>query len=135
MPAAPLGRRRPRPVADVPSLDGRELARAWLVELVAAAPLERAAGLPGPGFTTQAPRLCGAVIAALSADAAFDDLEPGGALAPLAADAAMLAAAGAAGEAVSALESLRAVTWAALLEDLDRPTPSLLADLADRLGA
>lgn len=135
MPAAPLGRRRPRPVADVPSLDGRELARAWLVEMVAAAPLERATGLPGPGFTNQAPRLCGAVVAALGGEAAFDDLEPGGALAPLAADAATFAGAEAAGDAVAALEALRAVTWAALVDALHRPPPSLLADLADRLGA
>ena len=135
MPAAPAGRRRPRPVADVPSLDARELARAWLLELVAAAPLERAAGLPGPGYTTQAPRLCGAVVAALGGEAAFEDLEPAGALAPLAADAAMLARAESPADAVAALDALRAVTWAALLEALHRPPPSLVADLADRLGA
>ena len=135
MPAAPLGRRRPRPVADVPALDGRELARAWLVELVAVAPLERATGLPGPGFTSQAPRLCAAVAAALGSDAALADLEPGGALAPLAGDAAMLAGAESAAEGVAALEALRGVTWDALLDALQRPAPGLLADLADRLGA
>jgi GGDEF domain-containing protein len=135
MPAAPIGRRRPRPVADVPSLDARELARAWLVELVAAAPLERAAGLPGPGFATQAPRLCEAVVAALSSDAAFADLEPGGAAATVAADAAIVAGADGPAEAVAALEALRGATWDALVEALHRPSPSLLADLADRLAA
>jgi GGDEF domain-containing protein len=135
MPAASLGRRRPRPVADVPVVDGRELARAWLVELVAVAPLERAAALPGPGFAAQAPGLCEAVIHALSSEAAFDDLEPGGAHASLAADAATLAGADSAAEAVAGLDALRAVTWAALVAALDRPEPGLLADLADRLGA
>ncbi|HEX8085000.1 MAG TPA: hypothetical protein VF529_11980 [Solirubrobacteraceae bacterium] len=135
MPAASLGRRRPRPVADAPAVDGRDLARAWLVELVAAAPLERAAALPGPGFATQAPRLCDAIIAALATEAAFDDLEPGGAHASLAGDAAILAGTDGAAEAVAALDALRAVTWAALVAELRDPPPALLTDLADRLGA
>ncbi|HEX8121689.1 MAG TPA: hypothetical protein VF549_10550 [Solirubrobacteraceae bacterium] len=135
MPAANLGRRRPRPVADVPAVDGRELARAWLVELVAAAPLERAAALPGPGFALRAPRLCAAVVDALATEAAYDDLEPGGTHAPLAADAAVIAGAEGAAEAVTALDALRAVTWSLLLDELHRPPPSLLTDLADRLGA
>ncbi len=135
MPAASLGRRRPRPVADVPALDGREVARAWLIELVASAPLERAAALPGPSFASGAPRLCAGVIAALASNAALDDLEPGGALAPLAADAAAMAGADGGAEAVASLEALRAVVWALLLESLHRPAPSLVADLADRLAA
>src|SRR5215208_1009891 len=74
MPASYLGRRRSRPVADAPALDGAELAKAWLVELVAVAPLERAARLPGPRFAEDAPRLCAAVAAALISDPALDDL-------------------------------------------------------------
>src|SRR5690349_17759813 len=93
MPTSTLGRRRARPVADAPVLDGAQVAKAWLVELVALAPLERAARLPGPRFAEDAPRLCAAVAAALASDAALDDLEPGGALAPLAAGAGHLAAA------------------------------------------
>jgi GGDEF domain-containing protein len=130
-----LGRRRPRPVADVPALDGREVARAWLVELVASAPLDRAATLPGPAFAANAPRLCAAVLAALASDAALDDLEPGGPLAATAADAAALAGAADAAEAVTALDTLRSVVWTSLVEALHRPPPALLADLADRLGA
>ena len=132
--AAPLGR-RPRPVADVPALDGRELARAWLVELVAAAPLERAAALPGPGFAHKAPRLCAAVAAAIASEPAFDDLEPAGALAPLTADAGVIAAADCAAETVAALDRLRKVIWAAILDEAHRPTPQQLAELADRLSA
>jgi GGDEF domain-containing protein len=135
MPASYLGRRRSRPVADAPALDGAEVAKAWLVELVAVAPLERAARLPGPRFAEDAPRLCAAVVAALGSDAALDDLEPGGALAPLAAGAGHLAAAPTALEAVSALDALRAVVWSAIVEAADRPVPGQVADLADRLGA
>lgn len=135
MPPAPIGRRRPRPVADVPALEERELARAWLVSLVAAAPLERAAELPGPGFAAAAPRLCGALLAALGSDAAFDDLEPGGALAPLVAEGATIAGAGGGADAVAALDALRTVTWSSLVAELRDPAPGLLADLADRLGA
>ena len=135
MPASSLGRRRSRPVADAPALDGAGLAKAWLVELVAVAPLERAARLPGPRFGEDAPRLCAAVVAALASDAAFEDLEPGGTLAPLAAGAGHLAASPGAQDAIDALECLRAVTWDALLDALDRPGSSQVADLADRLGS
>lgn len=135
MPADSFGRRRPRPVADAPQLDGTEVARAWLVELVARAPLDRAATLPGPAFADGAPRLCGAILAALASDAAFDDLEPGGALAPTALSSAALAGARDAAEAATALEALRSVTWALLVEALHRPPQALLVDLADRLGA
>jgi GGDEF domain-containing protein len=134
MPASHLGRRRSRPVADAPALDGADLAKAWLVELVAVAPLERAARLPGPRFAEDAPRLCAAVVAALSSDAALEDLEPGGALAPLAAGSGHLAAAPGALEAIDALEALRAVVWAAVLEALDRPSPAQVAELSDRLA-
>src|SRR5688572_27530939 len=135
MPASYLGRRRSRPVADAPALDGAELAKAWLVELVAVAPLDRAARLPGPRFAEDAPRLCAALVAALSSDPALDDLEPGGPLAPLAAGAGHLAAAPGPLEAVGALEALRTVTWTALIDAADRPVPAQIADLADRLGA
>jgi hypothetical protein len=47
------------------------------------------------------------VVAALAGDGAFEDLEPGGGLAPLAAGAAELAAASTPLDAVAALEALR----------------------------
>src|SRR5688572_20792576 len=129
MAASSLVRRRPRPVADSPVLDGAILAKAWLVELVAVAPLDRAASIPGPRFADDAPRLCAGVAAALSSDPAFDDLEPGGALAPLAAGAADLAAARDALEAITALEALRATAWAAIVDELHRPSPTAVAEL------
>jgi GGDEF domain-containing protein len=129
------GHRRARPVADAPALDGSELARSWLVALVAAAPLDRAAGLPGPRFAEDAPRLCAAIAAALSSDGAWRDLEPGGAAAPLAAQAAAMAGARDPRDAVGALDALRSAVWTAVVEALHRPPPTLVADLADRLGA
>jgi GGDEF domain-containing protein len=121
--------RRPRPVADAPALDGRELARAWLVELVASAPLDRAAELPGAGFAEDAPRLCDALLAAIRSDAALADLsaEAGGVAGTVAAESPA--------DVVAAVEALRAATWSAFAEALHRPPPTLLANLADRLGA
>ena len=126
--------RRPRPVADAPPLDGREIAQAWLVELVASAPLDRAAALPGEGFADEAPRLCAALAAALSNDAALADLQEGGVLAGLSARVGSLAGAGDGAEVVAAVEALRAVTWAAIATRLVRPQPAQVADLADRLA-
>jgi len=122
-------------VADAPVLDGAALAKAWLVELVAVSPLEHAARLPGPRFAEDAPRLCAAAGAALASDAAFDELEPGGSLAPLAAGAGHLVAAAGPLDAVTALEALRAVAWSELQRLLDRPDPAEVAHLADRLAA
>jgi GGDEF domain-containing protein len=133
--AAALGRGRSRPVADTPALDGAAVAKAWLVELVARAPLERAAQVPGRRFADDAPRLGAAVAAALSSDAALADLEPDGTLAPLAAGAGLLAGAAAPSETVTALDALRAATWAALLDAAARPAAAQIADLADRLAA
>ena len=120
---------RARPVADAPALDGAAVAKAWLVELVARAPLDRAARLPGPRFAEEAPALCSAITAALASDAALDDVATGGV------NAAALAAASTPSEAVAALEALRAVLWAEILAALDRPGPAQVGDLAERLSA
>ncbi len=119
----------------MPPLDGVAIAQAWLVELVACAPLERAAELPGEGFAEDAPRLCAAVVAALGGDAALADLEPGGALATLAERVGPLARAHGAAATVEAVERLRTVAWSAITEALVRPQPAQVADLADRLAA
>jgi hypothetical protein len=135
MSAFSSGRSRARPVADAPVLDGAEVAKAWLVELVERAPLDRAARLPGPRFAEDAPALCAAIAEALASDAVFEELEPGGPLAQLAGGSAQLAAASSAPEAVAALEALRAVVWAAITAALDRPRPAQVGELADRLAA
>lgn len=135
MPASSLGRSRPRPFAGAPALDGRELAKAWLVELVAVAPLERAGAVPGPRFAEDAPAVCAAVVDALGSDEGFDRLAPGGTHSPLAAGSAALAGAHDGLTAVTSLEALRAIAWAELVAALHRPSPAEVAELADRLAA
>ena len=69
------------------------------------------------GLSSQAGARFGASVAVWGA--AFDDLEPDGAQAPLAADAAVFAGADGAAEAVAALEALRAVVWAELVRRVE----------------
>ena len=113
-------RRAPRPVADVPvgSLaDGSVVAKAWLIALVDAAPLQAAAAVPAAQLAADGPALCAAVLEALGSEAALDRLRPGGDRAGLAARAAQLAGAGEPAAAVAAVEGLRSATWDTLRSD------------------
>ena len=113
-------RRAPRPVADVPvgSLaDGSVVAKAWLIALVDAAPLQAAAAVPAAELAAEGPALCAAVLEALGSEAALDRLRPGGDRAGLAARAAQLAGAREPAAAVAAVEALRFATWDALRSD------------------
>jgi GGDEF domain-containing protein len=122
----------PRPVAGLPAVDAREVAKGWLLELMAQTPLDEAATLPVAQLAAEGPGLAGAVLAALSDEAALGRLAPGGDLVPLAARVASLAGGGAAG-AVRAAEALRRCTTAAVhaAARLDAQTA---AELADRLA-
>jgi GGDEF domain-containing protein len=126
-----------RPVADTPLAelaDADALAKGWLLTLVAAAPLARAATLPTAELARDAPPLCSAMVAALASDAALERLRPGGDLGPLAARAGRLAGAADPAGAAGALGALRAVLWNETLAVLRHPEPQLVADLAARLG-
>ena len=79
-PLAPESR-RPRPVAGLPAVDARAVAKAWLIELIAATSLEEAVELPSAELAREGPGLVNAVLAALSDDAALMRLRPGGNLA------------------------------------------------------
>jgi len=125
--------RRPRPVAGLPAVDGRSVAKAWLVELVAAAPLDEAARVPTGELAREGPGLAAAVIAALSDDGALMRLAPGGNLAWLSSRAGTLAGAPDAPAVVRALEGLRRSAQAALLAET-RLDPLTTAELADRLA-
>lgn len=125
--------RRPRPVAGLPALDARAVAKAWLVELVAGATLEEAAALPAADLAREGPGLCAAVVGALSDDAALRRLGPGGNLAWLSARAAELAGSAGGGGAVRAAEALRRATQAAILAEA-RLDAATTAELADRLA-
>src|SRR3954454_8523224 len=93
----------PRPVAGVPPpalADGEAVAKAWLLALLAGAPLADAAGVAGAALAgegaalaAEGPALCAAVLDAVGAVAALDDLRAGGDRAALAARAGALAGA------------------------------------------
>ena len=140
MPAGPTDRpTRARPVADAPVTaliaGADELAKGWLLELVASGPLAAASGLPLDDLVRDGPALCAAMARALSDDAELARLAPDGDLTPLAARAAELAGAHDPRAAVAAIDALRRVLWDAALAQAPRAPGALVADLADRLAA
>lgn len=128
-PLAPASR-RPRPVAGLPAVDARAVAKAWLIELIAATSLEEAVRLPSAELAREGPALVDAVIAALSDDGALTGLAAGGEVAWLSSGGA---GASSAGGAVRAAEALRRATQAAIL-DAARLDALTIAELADRLA-
>jgi GGDEF domain-containing protein len=139
MPPALPRRRRARPVADAPidHLLGRtrELTKGWLLALIEDAPLEGAPGVLGPRLVTQGPRLCEALLRALTDDLELRRLEPGGPVGDLAgAVGELVGAAGDPAGITRAVDALSAVMWAALRAELRSDDGELAADLAERLS-
>jgi GGDEF domain-containing protein len=126
--------RRPRPVADAPSVDPVVVAKAWLLALVADAPLAQAGAVPAAELARGGPVLCRAVLAALASDADLERLTAGDGRAPLAASAARLTGARTPAALAAGVEALRAAAWRALRAELRDPVPELVADLGDRLA-
>jgi GGDEF domain-containing protein len=132
--AAPFGR-RPRPVADAPAVDAAGVAKAWLLALVADAPLAQAGSVPAAELARGGPALCSGVLAALGSDVELERLLAGdGGRAPLGASAARLTGARTPSALAAGVEALRSATWRALRAELRDPVPELVADLADRLA-
>ena len=130
----PLGRARPRPFAFSPPVDPARqaalVAKAWLLELVAAAPLEAAADVPAGTLARDAPGFCALVLEALGSEEALDEL-----LAAETPDAvARLAGAVAPAATVGAVEALRRGVWRVLVEGPPGVPAALSSDLADRLA-
>lgn len=129
---------RPRPVADAPVdrlvAAAHDLAKHWLMALIATSPLEHVRDLPLVELSLEAPTLCVEVARALSSDRELDRLEPGGDLYSLAGRAGLLAGAQDPAAAVAAVEALRGVLWGAVLEELRAPTSAQVAELAERLA-
>jgi GGDEF domain-containing protein len=125
--------RRPRPVAGLPAVDARAIAKAWLLELIAGSTLEDAVDLPLGEIASEGPGLAAAVLEAVSDDSALKRLAPGGNLAFLSGRAASLIGSGGPAGAVRAAEALRRATQTAILTEarLDAVTT---AELADRLA-
>lgn len=120
-------------MAGLSVVDARAVAKAWLIELVAAGSLDDAAELPAADLAREGPGLAGAVLAALGDDAALRRLALGGNLAWLAARAAAVTGAGGPGAAVRAVECLRRATQSAILTT-GRLDAVSTAELADRLA-
>jgi GGDEF domain-containing protein len=108
-----------------------ELAKAWLVQLIAAAPLARAAQLPLAELATAGPRLCQLAAEALGSDDALERLRHE----EVVANAGRLAGVVAPAEVPDAIEALRAVLWSATMEAMPRPSAALVSDLAQRLAS
>jgi GGDEF domain-containing protein len=127
--------RRPRPVADAPGVDATAVAKAWLLALVADAPLAQAGAVPAAELARGGPALCSGILVALGSDAELERLVSGAdGRAPLGAAAARLTGARTAAGLAAGVEALRAATWRALRAELRDPVPELVADLADRLS-
>src|ERR671933_650316 len=133
----PHGARVPRAMADVPPpalADGEAVAKAWLLELVAEAPLARAAAVPVAELAARGPALCAALLAAVGSAAELDRLRPGADRARLAADAGALAGAEDAAGAAAAIAALRRALWAVLRAELRDLDAAATAALAERIG-
>jgi hypothetical protein len=134
-----LADRPPRPLADAPtgplSDAADELARDWLVELLARLPLPEVSSLELGPLAAGAPDICRAVVAALADDDALAKLRRGGDLEPQLTVVCTAAASGRAAALPAAVESLRRVVWSAALGALGaRPPADLVAALSDRLA-
>ena len=111
--------------------DAEALAKQWLVELIAARPLDEAASIPVERLGADGPALVAAVGAALVSDTDLRRLAPEGDRGGLAAAAGAIAGARRPAEVVAALERLRQVLWAAIERG---PPESPPAELAARLA-
>ena len=100
-------RRRPRPVASAAiealQLRGEELAKGWLLALVEDAPLEEAAAILAGDVARDGPRICDAVVRAISDESDLRRIEEGGVLEPLASRVGELAGADSAAAAAHAV--------------------------------
>jgi GGDEF domain-containing protein len=128
--------RWPRPVAGMPPValaDGEALAKAWLLELLHAAPLPDAAAVPVADLAARGPALCAALLEAVGAEDALERLRPGGDRHGLAADARALAGAAGPAATAAAIAALRRALWSALLPALPHPDAAGVAALAERV--
>jgi diguanylate cyclase (GGDEF)-like protein len=128
--------RWPRPVAGVPPValaDGEAVAKAWLLELLGAVPLEVAAAIPVADLAARGPALCAALLDAIGAEDGLERVRPGGDRHALAAGAGELAGAADPAAAAGAVAALRRALWAAVLAELPRPDAAGVAALAERV--
>jgi GGDEF domain-containing protein len=138
MQAGPPRRRRGRPVADAP-IDAllqrvEDLAKGWLMALLEQLPLEAAPAILAADFARDGPRVCDAVVRALASDQDLRRIERGGPLEPLISRAGSLSGVRDPQASSRAVDALHAVIWSALRDELPRPEPDQVAELAERLA-
>src|SRR5450755_2923997 len=131
-------RRRARPVADAPvdELLARsdEIAKGWLLALVEELPLERSPAILAADLAHDGPRVCDAIVRALADDGDLRRLQPRGALERIVARTGELAGAAGAEDTAHAVDVLHSVIWSAVRDELRRPDPDQLIELAERLN-
>jgi len=131
--------RRPgRPVADAPIerliAHPEEVARRWMLALLAQVELYEAPGLVTEPFTRDGPRVCDAALRALAEDSDLRRLERGGALWPLVSRVGEMTGSTSAAHVLSVVDALHDVLWAELRAELRGTVdPELVAELAARL--
>ncbi len=111
-----------------------ELAKAWLLALVEDAPLDEAAAILAGDVARDGPRICDAVVRALSDEADLRRIEQEGVLEPLASRVGELAGARSGEAAAHAVEALEDVVWAALRREVAHSDPEVLPEAAERLS-
>ncbi|MDQ6776363.1 MAG: hypothetical protein M3071_09140 [Actinomycetota bacterium] len=111
-----------------------DLTKGWLLALLEQRELEDAPAILAADVVRDGPRLCGAVVRALADDHDLRRLELGGALERLASRSGEMAGTVKPEPSVRAVDTLRAVVWSALREELVRPDPDLVEALAERLA-
>ncbi len=117
-----------------------QLAKRWLLALLASRPLAQAVQMPLQCVADQGPQLCALLVGALSSDAQLQQLSAGTAGDPALSDselvAAVVALAGSSEPAatVAVVETLRRVLWASLAGTVSDLTAAQAGDVADRLA-
>jgi len=116
-----------------------ELARSWAIALILARRPDELGEIPLEEIARAAPALCAQALRAVQSDVELERLAGRGASSALerATEARRLAAVCGAHEPaalVEAVEALRGVLWAALLDGLSEPPARMLADMGDRLA-
>lgn len=134
----PPRRWRARPVGDAPVdelvLRAEEIAKGWLLALLEQSSLDEAPAILAADLVRDGPRICAAAVYALATDADLARIKPGGALESLVAQTGEIAGARSA-EAISrAVDALGAVIWSEIRDELSRPHPDQVAELAERLA-
>ncbi len=140
MQTRPPRRRRARPVADAPIDEllprTEALAKGWLLALLEGVPLEDAAAVLASSIAADGPRICAAILRALSDDRDLGRLELGGVLEPLVSSCGDFGGGpGSADRALVAVDALHGVLWSALRGELRDPEPEQIYELSERLAA